>query len=230
MTKVRQHHSELLERKSFILNSKYSTEDKLSQLDKSFELDRNYHQYLCTRQSQFTEQLFHLNNELSQIHQREKQYQLENHSSQNQLDYLHNQLLKFDQQLFQQQEVIYHQDFHKQTIDRRLNQLLGEKTKEKYSTSDEKLRQVQEEFTKNKSHYDQLQQQMKIVREEVRLTKQECQQLINEKNQWKNQFLQLDLCHTLTEKMIKKITTEKEVNCFLENRWNFNGESCRIIS
>lgn len=98
-----------------------------------------------------------------------------------------------------------------------MNQLIGKKTKEKFSTSDDKLRLIQQEFLKKKSHYDQLQQQMKILHEDIRLTKHQCQQFINEKNQWNNQIIQFDLHEILTEKIIKKLTREKEVISIYSN-------------
>ena len=131
------------------------------------------------------------------------------------MDYLQNQLTKFDQQLFQQQELIYHQDFQKQTIDRRLNRLLAEKNNNNLSQSEEKLRQLREDDTKRKSHRDQLENQMKILYEELRLIKHQSNQLITEKTHWQDQLIQFDLYNTLTEKMIKKLNTEKEVRALL---------------
>lgn len=214
--KLQEHHQDLLERKSFILNSKYSTEEKLSKLNKSFELDQHSHQQSHHHLTKLTDQLFHLTNDLSQIRQQEQHIQLSNRTSDNQLVYLQNQLMKFDQQLFQQQEFIYHQDFQKQTIDRQVNRLIAEKNNTNLEDESEKLRQLREDFNKRISHRDQLDNQMKILHEELRVIKHQSNQLNTEKTHWHDQLRQFDLYDTLTEKMIKKLNTEKEVRYLRE--------------
>jgi chromosome segregation ATPase len=193
------------------LNEKYSLEEKLLKFEKLFEDEQKYQNHLNSQHKKSTKIFFILNNELSSIRQRERQYEIDHQAYRNQIHNIKNQINKFDQQLLKQQEVIYHQDFVKQTIDRRLNRIIGEKTNEKYSESDLKIRQLKTEYENKKSQVNQLQNQIKILHEELRMIKHDFDQLTEEKNDFKNKFIQFDLYITLSEKMIKKINTEKEV-------------------
>jgi hypothetical protein len=145
------------------------------------------------------------------MRKREREYEIDHQAHRNQLHNIKNQINKFDQQLLKQQELIYHQDFIKQTIDRRLNRMSSERPNEKYSESDIQIRQLKIEYEKKKTQFNQLQNQMKILHEELRVIKHDFEQLIEEKSEFKNKFMQFDLYITLSEKMIKKINTEKEV-------------------
>ena len=173
--------------------------------------EQNYQTNLNYQYKKLMEKKFVINNELLDIRKREKQYEIDNHAYQNQINNLKNQINKFDQQLLKQQELIYHQDFLKQTIDRRLNKMLGEKTNDKYLDFDVKIRELQKEHEKKKNQYDQIQNQMKILNDELRITKRDFEQLIDEKKDFNEKFLQFDLYITLSEKMIKKLNIEKEV-------------------
>jgi chromosome segregation ATPase len=180
--------------------------------------DQKYQNNLNNQYKKLSENLFLLNNELLSIRKREKQYEFDNQAYRNHIHNTRNQIDKLDQQLLKQQELIYHQDFLKQTIDRRLNQMLGETTNEKSSESELKIRELRNEYEKKKSHYDQLQNQIKILNEELRITKRDFDQLNQEKNDFNEKFLQFDLHITLTEKNIKKLNNEKEVkNVFSRN-------------
>jgi len=198
-----------------VLNEKFSVDEKLSKFEKLMENEQKYQNNLNNQFKKFTEHFFVLNNELLLIRKQEKQYETDNQSYRNQIHNIKNQINKLDQQLLKQQELIYHQDFLKQTVDRRINRILGEKNNEKYSESDLKIRELQNEYEKKKSQYDQLQNQIKILNEELRIIKRDFDQLINEKNDLNDKFLQFDLYITLSEKMIKKLNNEKEVKYFL---------------
>ena len=197
-----------------VLNEKFSFTEKFSKFEKLIENDQKYQNNLNNQYKKLSENLFLLNNELLSIRKREKQYDLDNQAYHNQIHNIKNQIDKLDQQLLKQQELIYHQDFVKQTVDRRLNRLLGEKTNEKYSESDVKIRELRNEHEKKKYQYDQLQNQMKILNEELRIVKRDFDQLNLEKNDFNEKFLQFDLYINLSEKMIKKTNNEKEVNGF----------------
>ncbi len=92
--------------------------------------EEKYQNDLNNQYKKLTENNFQLNNELLSIRKREKQYEIDNQSYRTQLHNIKNQINKLDQQLLKQQELIYHQDFLKQTIDRRLNRIIGENTDE----------------------------------------------------------------------------------------------------
>jgi chromosome segregation ATPase len=204
----------MLDRKGFVLNAKFSLDEKLSKFEKLLENEQKYQNNLNHQYKKLTENLFLLNNELLLIRKREKQYEIDNQAYRNQIHNTKNQINKLDQQLLKQQELIYHQDFLKQTIDRRLNRIIGENTNEKHLESDLKIRELQNEYEKKKSQYDQLQNQIKILNEELRIIKLDSNQLITEKNDLNEKFLQFDLYITSSDKIIKKINTEKEVKHF----------------
>jgi chromosome segregation ATPase len=211
LTKLKQRHEQMLDRKGFVLNEKFSIDEKLSKFEKLMENEQKYQIKLNNQYKNLTEHLFSLNNELLLIRKREKQYEIDNQSYQNQMHNIKNQINKLDQQLLKQQELIYHHEFIKQTIDRRLNRISGEKNNEKYSESDLKIRELKIECETKKTQYDQLQNQIKILNEELRIIKRDLNQLTDEKNDLNDKFLQFDLYITLSEKMIKKLNTEKEV-------------------
>ncbi|UJR21235.1 hypothetical protein I4U23_024330 [Adineta vaga] len=210
LAKFKQHHEQILDRKRFILNENITIQDKLSKLEKSMENEQKYQNNLNSQYKKLSETFFLLNNEVSSICKREKQVDIDNQIHRNQLHNSKNQIQKLDQQLFKQQELIYHQDFLKQTVDRRLNRLLGEKSNEKTSESELKIRQLQNEFQKKKAQHIQLANQMKILQEELRIIKRDFNQLNEEKNDSNEKFLQFDLYINLSEKMIQKLNTEKE--------------------
>ncbi|CAF4806020.1 unnamed protein product, partial [Rotaria sp. Silwood2] len=143
LKKLKQHHQQILDRKYVILNEKFSIDEKLSKFEKLMENEQKYQNNLNYQYKNLSETCFLLNNKLLFIRKQEKQYEIDNQAYQNQVHNMKNQINQLDQQLLKQQELIYHQDFIKQTIDRRLNRLLGEKTNEKYSEFDLKIRELQ---------------------------------------------------------------------------------------
>ena len=209
--KLKHRHEQILDRKRFITNEKISIDEKLSKYEKLMENEQKYQNDLNNQNKKFSEKLYLLNNELLVLRKREKQYEFDNQVYRNQIYNIKNQIEKLDQQLLKQQELIYHQDFLKQTIDRRLNRLIGEKTNEKYSESELKIRQLQNEYETKKTQYDQLQNQIKILNEELRITKRDFDQLNRDKNDLNEKFLQFDLYITLTGKKINKLNNDKEV-------------------
>ncbi|CAF1269971.1 unnamed protein product [Adineta steineri] len=209
-TKLKQQHKDIINRKSFILNEKFTINEKLSKFDKLMENEEKYQKKLNGQYKKYSEVFFLLNNELLSLKKREKQYDLDNQTYRNQIHSIKYQINKFDQQLLKQQELIYHQDFLKQTIDHRLNRILNEKMNEKSSESDLKINELQNEYKKKKSQYDQLQSQIKLLHEEIRLIKRDFDQLIEEKNELNEKFLQFDLYTNLSDKMITKLNDEKE--------------------
>ncbi|CAF5134028.1 unnamed protein product, partial [Rotaria magnacalcarata] len=75
----------------------------------------------------------------------------------------------------------------------------------------------QNENNKKKYEYDQLQNQIKILNEELRIVKRDFDQLMIEKNDLSEKFLQFDLYTTLSDKLIKKLNDEKEDYLVEEN-------------
>ncbi|CAF4134162.1 unnamed protein product, partial [Rotaria sp. Silwood2] len=229
LKKLKQHHQQILDRKYVILNEKFSIDEKLSKFEKLMENEQKYQNNLNYQYKNLSETCFLLNNKLLFIRKQEKQYEIDNQAYQNQVHNMKNQINQLDQQLLKQQELIYHQDFIKQTIDRRLNRLLGEKTNEKYSEFDLKIRELQNEYEKKKYQYDQLQNQIKILNEELRMSKRDFDQLIIDKNDLNEKFLQFDLYITLSEKLIKKINNGKEDYLVEENLLNIELKRLKNI-
>ncbi|CAF2823340.1 unnamed protein product [Rotaria sp. Silwood2] len=229
LKKLKQHHQQILDRKYVILNEKFSIDEKLSKFEKLMENEQKYQNNLNYQYKKLSETCFLLNNKLLFIRKQEKQYEIDNQAYQNQVHNMKNQINQLDQQLLKQQELIYHQDFIKQTIDRRLNRLLGEKTNEKYSEFDLKIRELQNEYEKKKYQYDQLQNQIKILNEELRMSKRDFDQLIIDKNDLNEKFLQFDLYITLSEKLIKKINNGKEDYLVEENLLNIELKRLKNI-
>ncbi|CAF5164282.1 unnamed protein product, partial [Rotaria magnacalcarata] len=145
------------------------------------ESEQKYQTNLNHQYKKLSEIFFQSNNKLSFIRKHEKQYEIDIQAYQNQIHKMKNQINQLDQQLLKHQELIYHQDFIKQSIDRRLNRLLGEKTNEKNSEINLKIRELQNENNKKKYEYDQLQNQIKILNEELRIVKRDFDQLMIEK-------------------------------------------------
>ncbi|CAF1211887.1 unnamed protein product [Rotaria sordida] len=210
LKKLKQRHEQILDRKYFILNEKFSIDEKLSKFEKLMKNEQKYQNNLNNQYKKLSEIFFLLNNKLLFIRKHEKQYEIDNQAYQNQIHNMKNQINQLDQQLLKQQELIYNQDFIKQNIDRRLNRLLGEKTNEKYSEFDLKIHELQNEYEKKKYQYDQLQNQIKILNDELRIIKRDFDQLIIDKNDLNEKFLQFDLYISLSEKLIKKLNNEKE--------------------
>lgn len=203
---------QIVDRKCFVINEKFSIDEKLSKFEKLMINEENYQKNLNNQYKKFIENLLILNNELLLMRKHEKHYEDDNESYRNQLQHIKNQINKFDQELLKQQELIYHHDFLKQTIDRRINRILSEKNNnEKLIQSDQQNRELKTEYENKKSQYNQLQNQLKILHEELRIIKRDFDQLNEEKNDFNNKFIQFDLYTTLSEKMIKKLNNEKEV-------------------
>jgi hypothetical protein len=199
------------DRKHFILNEKFSIDEKFSKFEKLMENEQKYQTNLNHQLKKQSENLFLLNNEILLLRKHEKEFDINIQAYINQMRNIRTQINKFDQQLLKQQEFIYHQDFLKQTTDRRLNRMLGEKSNEKYSESDLKIRELRKEYETKKNQYDQLEIQLKIVNEELRIIKRDFDQLAEGKNLFHEKFLQFDLYTSLSEKLTKKLNTEKEV-------------------
>ncbi|CAF0873509.1 unnamed protein product [Adineta ricciae] len=210
LTKLKQRQEQILDRKQFTLNENITIQEKLSKLETSLVNERKYQTSLNHQFKTFSEHLFQLNNELSSLRKREQQFDINNQTYRNQIQSIRNHIHRLDQQLFKQQELIYHQDFLKQTIERRLNRLLGEKSNEKSSETESKIRQLKNDFEKKKSEHDQLEYQMKVVHEELRIVKRNFDQSNTEKNEFNEKFLQFDLYTNLSDKMMKKLNDEKE--------------------
>lgn len=182
--------------------------------DKLMENEQKYQNELNNQHRKASDLFFQLNNKLSIIHKEERQYETNNRSYQNQIQNMKSQINQLDQQLLKQQEFIYHQDFTKQIIERRINRLLGEKTNEKSSEIDVKIHELQNENNNKKYQYDQLQNQIKILNEELRVVKRDFDSLLVEKRDLNEKFLQFDLYTNLSDKLIKKLNNEKEVILF----------------
>ncbi|CAF1386454.1 unnamed protein product [Rotaria magnacalcarata] len=217
LEKLKKRHEQILDRKYYILNEKFSTDEKLVKFENLMESEQKYQTNLNHQYKKLSEIFFQSNNKLLFIRKHEKQYEIDIQAYQNQIHKMKNQINQLDQQLLKQQELIYHQDFIKQSIDRRLNRLLGEKTNEKNSEINLKIRELQNENNKKKYEYDQLQNQIKILNEELRIVKRDFDQLMIEKNDLSEKFLQFDLYTTLSDKLIKKLNDEKEDYLVEEN-------------
>lgn len=156
-----------------------------------------------------------LNNEVLSIRRKEKQYENNHQFYENQIHNLKSQLNKYDYELLKQQELIYHHEFLKQTIDRRYNKIINEKNaKQKILQSDNQIYDLKAEYERKKLQFNQLNNQIKILQEELRIIKRDFQRLNDEKTNLNDKFLQFDLYITLSEKKIKKINNEKEVIMF----------------
>ena len=213
--KIKRSHEQMLDRKRFLLNQTFSTNEKLSKVDQLMASEQTYQTHLHYQYKKLSEQLFLLNNDVFTLRQREHEYEIANSASSNQLGHMKNHLAKFDQQLLKQQELIYHQDFTKETIERRVNRLVGEKSNEKSPESDLKLRELRKEFETKKTHHDQLELQMKVSHDELRVLKREFDQLSKEKSEYHEKFLQLDLNMSSCDKALKRLTRDKEVDACL---------------
>ena len=208
-------HEQMLDRKRSLLNQTFSTNEKLSKVDLLLASEQTYQTHLQQQYKALSEQLFLLNKDVFALRQREHEHEIANSASSTQLVHMKTQLAKFDQQLLKQQELIYHQDFTKETIERRVNRLVGEKSNEKTPESDLKLRQLRKEFDTKTIHHDQLKLQMKVSHDELRVLKREFDQLSKEKSTFQETFVQLDVNMSSCDKALKRLTRDKEVDTCL---------------
>ena len=211
LKKVKLRYDKIVERKCSILTEKFSIDEKLSKLDKLMENEQNYQVNLNNRYKKLSENLFQLNDQLISMRKNEKKNEMNNQASRNQLYNIKKQIKQLDQQLVKQQEFIYYQDFIKQTIDRRLNRILREKANEKYSEYDLQVHELQSEYDKKNYQYNQLQNQITILYEELRIIKRDCNQFNLEKTDFNEKLLQFDLYINQSEKLVKKLNNDKEV-------------------
>lgn len=175
------------------------------------ENEQKYKSNLNKQYEKSLETSLKLNSQLLLMRNKQNQYEMDNKGHENQLHHLKNKTNQVDQQLLQQQEIMYHQDFLKKIIDRRLTRLLGEKTTDKHSELELKIHDLRNEYENKKHQYEQLQSQIKILNEELRIIKRDLDHLSDEKNDLNEKFLPLDLHMTISEKLIKKLNSEKEV-------------------
>jgi len=173
--------------------------------------EEKYQQTLRKQFLKFEKKFFSIHNELYHFRQREKSIERNNQAYRNQLKTSKNQILQFDQQLLKQQELIYHHDFIRQTIDRSLNRILNEQTQEKVSEFESKIRDLRTEYNMKKTQMNQIENQLKILHDELRIIKRDYEQLDKEKQDFQEKFVQFDLYVVLSEKSIRKQSIKKEV-------------------
>lgn len=211
MKQLRERYQQLLDQKRSILHEQISLEEKQRKFENFVEDEEKYQNHLQQDLKKFSHHAFLLKTEVIHLHQSEKQYDNDHQMLLNQIRHRKHQIHQLDQQLYKQQELIYHQDFTKQAIDRRLNRLLGEKKTDPSSELELKRRQLKKDLEERKVHFEQLQTQIKQLRDDLRLIKRDKECLIREKSELQEKFLQFDLYETLSEKSIRQWTNRKEV-------------------
>ena len=87
-----------IHRKYFILNDKYSINEKLSKLDQLMNNEQKYQINLKNQYKKYLENLFQLNQQLLLIRKREKKFKINNQAYQNQLINMKKQINQFDQE------------------------------------------------------------------------------------------------------------------------------------
>ena len=215
---MKESHQQLIEHKHSLLNENFSSADQQRRTDQLITIDQKHHQLLHDHSQQLSHQLFLVQAQLKTFTDQQEHLRTQQQISIKQREHQQQHIDHLDQQLFKQQELLDHQDFRKQTLERHINQINIQHqttiTDKNTQASDLHLRieQLKKDLRDKTNHSNQIQAQIQLLHNDLRSIRDQLDHLNQHKTLHQEDLLQLDLAILFNDKQINKLSDHKQVN------------------
>ena len=202
---------ELIEKKREILDTKYTAEEKANKMDKLYLDEQEREMALNSELKSTSERMYKITQEIFDLKAREKNLEADINGSAVTMNNLQAKTNKLDHEALKQQEVLYHQDFEIQSLERRINRMQGEKSTEEQAMLERKISDLQEELDRKREDHAMLRTQTKQIEEEKRRLKKSLGEISREKTTEQGKIEELELHADNAQRLIRKLNEDKEV-------------------
>ena len=206
---------ELIEKKREILDTKYTAEEKANKMDKLYSDEQEREMALNSELKSTSERMYKITQEIFDLKAREKNLEADINGSAVTMNNLQAKTNKLDHEALKQQEVLYHQDFEIQSLERRINRMQGEKSTEEQAMLERKISELQEELDRKREDHAMLKTQTKQIEEEKRRLQKSLGEISREKTTEQGKIEELELHADNAQRLIRKLNDDKEVKSFL---------------
>ena len=200
------------------LESTLSSEENAKRMEDFFMLAKQKELELNMEIKRSSDKLFKVSQELYTLKATEKNLSAELGGCETSLRNLESRIAKLDHDSLKQTEIIYTQDFHFQSMERRLNRLQGaEKSNEEQAEIEKRIGELKRARDDKRAQFDTLAVQFKRVEDETRKSKREIDELSKEKAYVTSRIAELTLHIDTAHRTLDKIVVEKEDMMVNEN-------------
>ncbi|CAF0852507.1 unnamed protein product [Rotaria sp. Silwood1] len=201
---------DLIEKKREILDTKYTAEEKANKMDKLYLDEQEREMKLNSELKLLSERMYKITQDIFDFKAKEKNLEADINGSFVTLNNLQAKTNKLDHEALKQQEVLYHQDFEIQSLERRINRMQGEKSTEEQAMLERKISELQTELQRKRDDHTMLNTQTKQVEEEKRRLQKNLKEIREDKETEQMKIEELELHADNAQRLIKKLTDEKE--------------------
>ncbi|CAF0730614.1 unnamed protein product [Adineta steineri] len=205
---VRKH--ELIDKKREILDTKYTAEEKANKMDKLYLDEQEREQALNSQLKFLSERMFKITQEVFDFKAKEKNLEADTSGSIVTLTNLQIKTQRLDHEALKQQEVLYHQDFEIQSLERRINRMQGEKSTEEQAALERKISELEGDLQRKRDDYAMLNDQRKKIEEETRRLTKHISEIDRDRTNETKKLEELDLHADNAQRLIRKLNDEKE--------------------
>ncbi|UJR23536.1 hypothetical protein I4U23_026526 [Adineta vaga] len=206
--KVRQ--GELIDKKREILDTKYTAEEKANKMDKLYLDEQEREMALNSELKMLSERMFKITQEVFDYKAKEKNLEAEINGSVVTLTNLELKTHRLDHEALKQQEVLYHQDFEMQSLERRINRMQGEKSTEEQAMLERKISELEVELQRKRDDFSMLNDQRKKIEEETRRLMKYISDIDRDKKNETKKIEELELHADNAQRLLRKLNEEKE--------------------
>ncbi|CAF0900037.1 unnamed protein product [Adineta ricciae] len=201
---------ELIDKKREILDTKYTAEEKANKMDKLFLEEQEREMALNSELKMLSERMFKITQEVFDFKAKEKNLEAEINGAIVTLTNLDLKIRRLDHEALKQQEVLYHQDFEIQSVERRINRMQGEKSTEEQAMLEKKISELEVELQRKRDDYLMLTEQRKRIEEETRRLTKHISEIDRDKKNETKKIEEIELHADNAQRLIKKLNEEKE--------------------
>ncbi|CAF0814550.1 unnamed protein product [Didymodactylos carnosus] len=201
---------ELVDRKREILDTKYTAEEKATKMEKLFVDEQERENQLNNELKFLSERMYKITQQIFDYKTKEKNLDAEINGSIVTLNNLQSKTDKLDHDALKQQEVLYHQDFEIQSLERRINRMQGEKSTDEQAELERKINDLQIQLQQKRDDHVILTNQTKQIQEETRRLKRSIDDTSKEREKQVSKIEELDLHSNNAQREIQKLNEQKE--------------------
>jgi len=208
---------QLVERLKNEIESTLTAEENANLMEKFFIESKQREFQLNQEIKKQSDLHFKVTQELYSLKLIEKNLDAEINGCEATLKNLENRINRLDHDSLKQAEVIYGQDFKIQTLERKVNRLLGEKNNDEKIELEVKISELKKVKEEKRAQFDTLLNQYKRVEDETRKSKREIEDLNKEKDYIGSKIAELTLHIDTAQRLLEKSTVQKEELMVNEN-------------
>ena len=118
---------------------------------------------------------------------------------------------KLDEEALKQKEILYTQDFKLQQLEHKMSRMMGERTDEEKVQLNQKLKDLEEEWSQQHQKETLLKNQLKTLQDDLRRVDRSQQRTTKEKDVLAVRIDEINLHIDSTQRELKKLTAQKQV-------------------